>query len=87
VQYVIARGTGDELILHAVIGKLDNFLDLVENDAGDGLKADLDRKDEGLSRLAAALKKMGEAEVRAEKRAAKPSKALVVKPSKKGPGK
>lgn len=73
VQYVIARGTGDELILHAVIGKLDNFLDLVENDAGDGLKADLDRKDEGLSRLTAALKKMGEAEVRAEKRAAKPS--------------
>lgn len=60
VQYVIARGTGDELILHAVINKLDNFLDLVETDKGDGLKEALvGEKDEGLSRLAAALKKMG----------------------------
>lgn len=60
MQYVIARGTGDELILHAVINKLDNFLDLVETDAGDGLKEALvGPKDEGLSRLAAALKKMG----------------------------
>ncbi len=60
MQYVIARGTGDELILHAVINKLDNFLDLVETDAGDGLKEALvGKKDEGLSRLAAALKKMG----------------------------
>lgn len=62
MQYVIARGTGDELILHAVINKLDNFLDLVETDAGDGLKEALvGEKDEGLSRLAAALKKMGRA--------------------------
>lgn len=59
VQYVIARGTGDELILQAVINKLDNFLDLVETDAGDGLKESLKGKDDGLSRLAAALKKMG----------------------------
>ena len=60
VQYVIARGTGDELIVQAVIVKLDNFLDLVENDTGDGLKQALEGpKDEGLSRLAAALKKMG----------------------------
>jgi superfamily II DNA or RNA helicase len=60
MQYVIARGTGDELILHAVINKLDNFLDLVETDAGDGLKEALvGKKDEGLSRLAATLKKMG----------------------------
>jgi SNF2 family DNA or RNA helicase len=60
VQYVIARGTGDELIMQAVINKLDNFLDLVETDAGDGLKEALvGEKDEGLSRLAAALKKMG----------------------------
>jgi SNF2 family DNA or RNA helicase len=60
MQYVIARGTGDELILHAVINKLDNFLDLVETDAGDGLKEALvGKKDEGLSRLAAALKKIG----------------------------
>jgi superfamily II DNA or RNA helicase len=60
VQYVIARGTGDELILQAVIGKLDNFLDLVETDKGDGLKEALEgEKDEGLSRLAVALKKMG----------------------------
>jgi len=59
IQYVIARGTGDELILHAVIGKLDNFLDLVETDSGDGLKETLiGKKDEGLARLAAALKKM-----------------------------
>jgi SNF2 family DNA or RNA helicase len=60
VQYVIARGTGDELIMQAVINKLDNFLDLVETDAGDGLKEALvGEKDVGLSRLAAALKKMG----------------------------
>ena len=60
VQYIIARGTGDELIMQAVINKLDNFLDLVETDAGDGLKEALvGKKDEGLSRLAAALKKMG----------------------------
>lgn len=59
IQYVIARGTGDELILNAVINKLDNFLELVETDKGDGMKEDLKGKDEGLSRLAAALKKMG----------------------------
>ena len=59
-QYVIARGTGDELILHAVINKLDNFLDLVETDKGDGFKEALvGKEEEGLSRLAAALKKMG----------------------------
>ena len=60
IQYVIARGTGDELVLHAVLNKLDNFLDLVETDAGDGFKETLaGKKDEGLTRLAAALKKMG----------------------------
>jgi SWI/SNF-related matrix-associated actin-dependent regulator 1 of chromatin subfamily A len=59
VQYVIARGTGDELILQAVLNKLDNFLDLVETDAGDGLKESLKGKDDGLARLATALKKMG----------------------------
>ena len=68
VQYVIARGTGDELILHAVINKLDNFLGLVESDEGDGLKETLEKKDEGLSRLAAALKKMGERDARASKK-------------------
>ncbi len=63
IQYVIARGTGDELILQAVINKLDNFLDLIESDKGDGLKEALQgKKDEGLSRLAAALKKMGRKE-------------------------
>lgn len=62
VQYVIARGTGDELILQAVINKLDNFLDLVETDTGDGLKETLKGEDDGLSRLAAALKKMGKKE-------------------------
>jgi SNF2 family DNA or RNA helicase len=67
MQYVIARGTGDELILHAVINKLDNFLDLVETDAGDGFKESLvGEKDVGLSRLAAALKKMGTKEKKAK---------------------
>ena len=61
VRYVIGRGTGDELILHAVINKLDNFLDLVETDKGDGLKETLVGQDDGLSRLSAALKKMGKA--------------------------
>jgi len=60
VQYVVARGTGDELILQAVINKLDNFLDLVETDKGDGLQETLKgEEDLGLTRLAAALKKMG----------------------------
>jgi len=60
MQYVIARGTGDELILHAVINKIDNYLDLIETDGGDGFKEALTGpKDEGLSRLAAALKKIG----------------------------
>jgi SNF2 family DNA or RNA helicase len=59
VQYTVARGTGDELIMQAVINKLDNFLDLIENDKGDGLKESLVGEDDGLSRLAAALKKMG----------------------------
>jgi SWI/SNF-related matrix-associated actin-dependent regulator of chromatin subfamily A-like protein 1 len=70
ILYVIARGTGDELILHAVINKLDNFLDLVETDAGDGLKETFKgQQEEGLGRLAAALKKMGAAEARKTKRA------------------
>lgn len=61
IQYVIARGTGDELILHGVLNKLDNAIDLFEKDGGDGFKEDLEgEKDEGLTRLAAALKKMGE---------------------------
>lgn len=65
IQYVIARGTGDELILHAVINKLDNFLELVETDQGDGLKESLQgEKDEGLERLGAALEKMGEREMK-----------------------
>ena len=62
IEYIIARGTGDELILHAVINKLDTFAQLIEKDGGDGLKNDLagtSKEDEGLSRLAAALKKMG----------------------------
>lgn len=63
VQYVIARGTGDELIAYGVVNKLDNFLGLVENDGGDGLKeAFAGDKDEGLGRLAAELKKMGQRE-------------------------
>lgn len=69
VQYVIARGTGDELILQAVINKLDSFLDLVETDAGDGLKEALQgEKDEGLTRLAAALKRMGAKEAKKGKK-------------------
>lgn len=60
VRYVIARGTGDELILQAVINKIDNHLELIETDEGDGMKESLEgEEDEGLSRLAAALKKMG----------------------------
>lgn len=68
VRYVIARGTGDELILQAVINKLDNFLDLVETDKGDGMKEAFVGEDDGLSRLAAALKKMGKQAVRKQKK-------------------
>ena len=70
-QYVIARGTGDELILQAVINKLDNFAELIETDAGDGFKEALVGENDGLARLAAALKKMGAREVVADRKRAK----------------
>lgn len=60
VQYVIARGTGDELILEGVIRKLDTFLELIEKDRGDGMRESLrGEEDVGLQRLAKALEKMG----------------------------
>ncbi len=65
IQYVIARGTGDELIAYGVVNKLDNWLDLVEKDSGDGLKeAFSGDTDAGLDRLGAALKKMGQRDAR-----------------------
>jgi SNF2 family DNA or RNA helicase len=60
VQYIIARGTGDELILRAVISKLDTF-ERVIGSTGDRMKEDLEgQKDSasGMKRLFAALREM-----------------------------
>jgi len=55
VQYIIARGTGDELILRGIISKLDTFERTVGS-TGDGLKADLAaRKENALKDLYAAV--------------------------------
>lgn len=54
IQYVIARGTGDELILRGVVNKLDNF----EMAIGvlDGMRQDLGKKEaNSLKRLSDAL--------------------------------
>ena len=60
IQYVIARGTGDELILRAVISKLADFETIVGS-TGDRMKEDLAGKkdpDAALKRLAAAMEEM-----------------------------
>ena len=60
VQYVIARGTGDELIVRAVISKLDDFEKAIGR-TGDRMKEDLDtglRGEAALRRLAGALAEM-----------------------------
>ena len=55
VEYVIARGTGDELILRAVINKLDTF-EKVIGETGDNMRADFQGKPENnLKRLYDAL--------------------------------
>jgi superfamily II DNA or RNA helicase len=58
IQYVIARGTGDELILRAVVLKLDTF-ERVVGEPGDALKDDLSVREKGLDRLYKALRAMG----------------------------
>jgi SWI/SNF-related matrix-associated actin-dependent regulator 1 of chromatin subfamily A len=63
IQYVIARGTGDELILRAVISKLADFETIVGS-TGDRMKEDLAGKkdpDAALKRLAAAMEEMHKA--------------------------
>lgn len=58
IQYVIARGTGDELILRGIINKLDTF-ERVIGATGDAMKEELTRKKEdGMKRLYAALAEM-----------------------------
>ena len=63
IQYVIARGTGDELILRAVISKLADF-EIIVGSTGDRMKEDLAGKkdpDAALKRLAAAMEEMHKA--------------------------
>ena len=61
IQYVIARGTGDELILRAVIDKLDTF-ERVIGETGDKMKEELSRKKEdSMARLYAAMAEMQKA--------------------------
>jgi SNF2 family DNA or RNA helicase len=60
VQYVIAKGTGDELIVRAVISKLDDFEKAIGK-TGDRMKEDLAegvRGEAALRRLAGALAEM-----------------------------
>jgi Helicase conserved C-terminal domain/SNF2-related domain len=62
-QYIIARGTGDELILRTVIEKLDDFETIIGT-TGDGMKVDLAKKrrpEDALAALAEALLKMNKA--------------------------
>lgn len=63
IQYVIARGTGDELILRSVISKLADF-EAIVGSTGDRMQADLAGKkdpDAALKRLAAAMEEMHKA--------------------------
>jgi SNF2 family DNA or RNA helicase len=61
IQYVIARGTGDELILRGVINKLNTF-ERVIGETGDKMKEELSKKKEGgMQRLFAALAEMQKA--------------------------
>jgi SNF2 family DNA or RNA helicase len=67
-QYIIARGTGDELILQSVISKLDDF-ETVVGTTGDNMKTDLERKrsrEDALKALGQALMKMSKKEAEAE---------------------
>ena len=58
IQYVIARGTGDELILRGVISKLDTA-ERAGIVSGDSMKEELSaKKDGGMARLYAALAEM-----------------------------
>lgn len=61
IQYVIARGTGDELILRAVINKLDIF-ERVVGSTGDAMRESLETpRGDPMKRLYAALKEMQQA--------------------------
>lgn len=62
VQYVIARGTGDELILRSVIAKLDDFEKIIGK-TGDTLKKDLSptrSREDAMAALGKALLAMGQ---------------------------
>lgn len=63
VQYIIAKGTGDELIVRAVVNKLDDFEKAIGK-TGDRMKEDLSgglRGEAALRRLAGALAEMQQA--------------------------
>jgi SNF2 family DNA or RNA helicase len=60
IQYVIAKGTGDELILRSVIVKLEDFEKII-GETGDRMRGDLSKKErpeDALARLADALTSM-----------------------------
>jgi len=58
IEYIIARGTGDELILRAVINKLDTF-ERVIGETGDDMKKGLTRpREDSMKRLMAAMVEM-----------------------------
>jgi SNF2 family DNA or RNA helicase len=50
IKYIIARGTGDELVLDTVINKLGTFEAMIGS-AGDGLRGDLDNSEKGMGAL------------------------------------
>ena len=73
IQYVIARGTTDELIQAAVIRKL-SMRDALIGEGADGLKDDLsagdETEEEAMGRLSDALRAMGEPSKPQRKRSA-----------------
>ena len=64
IDYIIARGTGDELVLSSVLRKLDTF-EAVFGATGDGLRAALGQeKEDGFAALAKRLKEQEREEER-----------------------
>lgn len=62
VEYIIARGTGDELILRGIINKLDDFAKAI-GPTGDLMAEDLGRsKGDGLTRLMHVIEEMQKAQ-------------------------
>jgi len=68
IQYIIARGTGDELIVRSIVSKLDMFEKIIGS-TGDGMKDDFaEKKNVGLKTLFDALNEQRKAVDQVKKR-------------------